>query len=564
MYHKIVLFAFIVLSSMVFNVSGSQGVSPQKLYRFDTKPIRGEGEKDSFEENYIDINVIKPGISFKSISYCLRIAPKDLFSQCVFYEEGVKFIFIDQNKSFGFLFFHGIHYIFKFPEEITIVPEQWYHVCVSYENKNIAKSHIKMYFDGMSLIDKEIHSPNHSTVFNLKPTWRLGYCKESLLDPTVEITRGSIRDFSAWSRALTNDEMLTFTKDCSIDKERAKLKPDVIEWNTMQINETGRNVRVEYTSFKQKDRVIFKSNCKDQIEQKQEKTKSRKTHLFPVCNEDLVNLKFTNKMTFEEATLTCHQLGGMMPLPRNLEEVEDLTALANESRRNNGFTDEDSGMLECSTYWLPIKQKREKHLMEQEYLWIHNQFNDININGKSGGKKSVNFLPWELGQPNGLEFQQCVVMAPKTQLYYDVDCKETHCFFCSVCKQLHFFLRGLSEGLSKGDDNRNGIDSRYIYIPKFDDEKSNEIQLEGYYDHKINLNKDINQWEISRVDNGSVGSLSTEQHYPFGKHIWNVNNSRIFGDSTAISKKEVLKLSLVRNFSLKAFIKSCWYFDFSI
>ena len=50
MYHKIVMLAFIVLSSMVFKVSGSQGVSPQKLYRFDTKPIRGEGEKDSFEE----------------------------------------------------------------------------------------------------------------------------------------------------------------------------------------------------------------------------------------------------------------------------------------------------------------------------------------------------------------------------------------------------------------------------------------------------------------------------------------------------------------------------------
>ena len=129
-------------------------------------------------------------------------------------------------------------------------------------------------------------------------------------------------------------------------------------------------------------------------------------------------------------------------------------------------------------------------------------------------------------QPNGLEFQQCVVMAPKTQLYYDVDCKETHCFFCSVCKQLHFFLRGLSEGLSKGDDNRNGIDSRYIYIPKFEEEEDlkSMVHLEGYYDHRINLNKAANQWEILRVDNGSVGTLSTEEHYPFGKHIWNVNN----------------------------------------
>ena len=29
-------------------------------------------------------------------------------------------------------------------------------------------------------------------------------------------------------------------------------------------------------------------------------------------------------MTFEESTLTCHQLGGLMPLPGNSEEIEDL------------------------------------------------------------------------------------------------------------------------------------------------------------------------------------------------------------------------------------------------
>ena len=528
---------YVLLCSLVCATEGVQNVKHHKLYRFATRPVRGDGEKDTFQENYVDINVLNHGISFKSISYCLRIAPKDLFSQCIFYEEGVKFIFIDQSKSFGFLFFHGIHYIFKFPEEVTIVPEQWYHVCVSYENKNIAKSHIKMYFDGISLIDKEIHSPNHSTVFNLKSTWRLGYCKESLLDPTVEITRGSIRDFSAWSRALTNEEMLTFTKDCSTDTQDKQLKPDIIEWNRMQISKTGSNVKLEYITFKQKDRLLFKSDCKADDHNKKE-TKLQKTHSFPICNEDLINLKFSKKMTFEESTLTCHQLGGLMPLPGNSEEIEDLISFANNSRLHKSGV----ALKECSTYWLPITQQKQED-NDEVYAWIHHKFNHPN---KKQGKE-VKFLPWELGQPNGLEFQQCVVMAPKTQLYYDVDCKETHCFFCSVCKQLHFFLRGLSEGLSKGDDNRNGIDSRYIYIPKFEEEEDlkSMVHLEGYYDHRINLNKAANQWEILRVDNGSVGTLSTEEHYPFGKHIWNVNNSRIFGETEALSKKEVLKLSLV-------------------
>ena len=47
------------------------------------------------------------------------------------------------------------------------------------------------------------------------------------------------------------------------------------------------------------------------------------------------------------------------------------------------------------------------------------------------------------------------------------------------------------------------------------------------------------------MDNETIGTLTTEQHYPFGKRVWNLNGSLIFGD-TAIDKKEILKLSLVR------------------
>ena len=240
-------------------------------------------------------------------------------------------------------------------------------------------------------------------------------------------------------------------------------------------------------------------------------------------------------MPFVEAALTCHQLGGMMPLPRSHEELEALTAFINESLSIGG-------KQRCQTYWLPIVQKEGTKVDKEEYEWAHYQFN---INGKNINEKNklIRYLPWKLGQPNGLEFQQCVVMAPKNQLYYDVDCKEIHCFVCSVCNQLHFTLRGLSNGLSKGADNRHGIDSRYIYISEFQDNE--EIQLEGYYDHKINLNKDANQWEIVSVDNGTVGTLATQQHYPFGKHIWTINSSRIFGQDKTIIKKQSLKLSLV-------------------
>ena len=172
-----------------------------------------------------------------------------------------------------------------------------------------------MYFDGISLINKHVHSPPNSKVFTLNPTWRLGYCKESLLDPTVEITRGSLRDFSVWSRALTNEEMLTFTTECSIENSTRGdplLKPDIIEWKSITVNQTGANVQVKFTSFKQKDRVIFKSNCKS-IENKERKEETEKMLPAAKCHiEDLVKLILPSKMTFEDATLTCQQLGGAM------------------------------------------------------------------------------------------------------------------------------------------------------------------------------------------------------------------------------------------------------------
>ena len=230
-------------------------------------------------------------------------------------------------------------------------------------------------------------------------------------------------------------------------------------------------------------------------------------------------------MTFEEAALTCHQLGGSMPLPKSFEDIEEIIPFekVNETLVQTEF---------CQTHWLPIMQGNKNKGID-EYQWEHYKLNRRIRN-------IVPFLPWQLGQPNGLEFQQCVIMAPKTRSYYDVDCMESHCFFCSLCKHLHFTLRGLLKGLTKGDD----IDSQYIYIPK--SQQTKEIQLEGYYDHKINLNREDGRWEIIKVDNGTVGTLTTKHHYPFGKHIWNVNTSRI-SRNAASHTKEMLKLSHVSN-----------------
>ena len=518
-------------------VSCSDALPGHKVWRFESKPVRNS-ENDMSDQNYLDVEVKKPGIPFKSLSFCLRIAPKDLFSHCVFYEDDIKFIFIDESKYYGFLYFQGIYHIFKMKSKITIIPEQWYHVCVSYDQQDEMRAHIKMYFDGIPLIDKPIQSNNRSSPFILSPIWKLGYCRSSLLDPTVETTRGRIRDFSVWSRALSDAEMIRFTRDCSIDSIKDDINPDVLEWNTMQVNQSGSDVKLEYLSFKRKEKLIFSASCVTNTKLTDTKpiktNKQSKKSISAVCEDDFINVQFKKKMAFEDAALTCQQLGGNMPLPEGYEDFDELIPVIPPTELvNNTNTTVEPDV--CQTYWLPIYQGNKYEKGDDEYRWNHYRFD------KKGGEL-VNFLPWELGQPNGLEFQQCVVMGTNTRLYYDVDCKETHCFLCSVCKQLHFYLRGLSKKFSKEEDNRNGIDSRYIYIPK--EQQSKTIHLEGYYDHQISANADTGRWEIIRADSGALGTLSTDFSYPFGKHVWNLNSSKISGNQETKAKEE-LKLSLV-------------------
>ena len=316
------------------------------------------------------------------------------------------------------------------------------------------------------------------------------------------------------------------------------MNPDVLEWNTMQVNRSGLDVKLEYLSFKRKEKLLFSASCKI-TPTKAIKAKTPEKGIFSVCEGDFINVQFTKKMQFDEAALTCQQLGGRMPLPETFEDFEHIVPSSSPIKLiNNTNVTVDSEEV-CQTHWVPIAQG-SRYSGSDVYKWTHYRFD------KKDGDV-VSFLPWELGQPNGLEFQQCVVMGTKTRLYYDVDCKETHCFLCSLCKQLHFTLRGLSEGYSKGEDNRNGIDSRYIYIPRT--LQKDRVDLEGYYDHKISAEGDTGQWEIIRADTGTVGTLSSDYPYPFGKHVWNLNTSKISGNVEA-NTKETLKLSLVSNFNI--------------
>ena len=76
--------------------------------------------------------------------------------------------------------------------------------------------------------------------------------------------------------------------------------------------------------------------------------------------------------------------------------------------------------------------------------------------------------------------------------------------------------------------------------------QNDKLHLEGYYDHKISATIDTGQWQIIKVDTGTIGTLATEYPYPFGKHVWNLNMSKV-SRNFELKARETLKLSLVSN-----------------
>ena len=84
--------------------------------------------------------------------------------------------------------------------------------------------------------------------------------------------------------------MLTFTRDCSIYSDENELNPDIIAWDTMQVNKSGSDVRLEYLSFKRKEKLLFSASCKATAIAPTKAPKHKKGIL--VCEDDMINVQF--------------------------------------------------------------------------------------------------------------------------------------------------------------------------------------------------------------------------------------------------------------------------------
>ena len=464
-----------------------------RVWKFNTDTIL-DVNVSTYGENYVDVQTQKHNISLKSISFCFRFTFKTLYTQCLFHEGAVHIQFRPTQRH-GFLSINEIYHMFKVP--FDSIPKLWYHVCVTYNGDGRKGSQILMTLNNLVVINKflENFEDYSMEVFIQRRTWQIGYCRDAnwIISPLNVIFRGNVVDFNVWSRPLDLNEMLQFTSDCKDvvgNKMNKSERSDLIIWSDVKIVRRGLNTKLEDRNLPQ-----FTSLCKN--------------------NEQSHTLAFVEGYDFSDAELRCTTLGGSMPYPKRQNHLENLIKLGHAT------------IEECNRYWLPIKQHHIQGRKEK-YEWIYE---------KNQSSELVDYLPWRLGEPNGLDIEQCIVVDLRTGLYSDVMCNPTdeskYCFFCSFTGLVHFILRGLPKSCA--------INDHYVFIPQKQNKYTNRsysLKLDGYLDYDIKWNRNSKFWHIETPSNNEIAVLNDYNGSPFGKKMWNMSSN--CGGST------LLKLSMVR------------------
>jgi hypothetical protein len=209
-------------------------------------------------------------------------------------------------------------------------------------------------------------------------------------------------------------------------------------------------------------------------------------------------LIFEPNTVFEDAMTWCNQLGGIVPYPTSQNETIVLSRI---------LTRAIDKKYSCEHFWMPIKQKLKPKVVETSKEEISNnhgsgghkrkrgatvadQSSDSSsstdensfiwtnyVGGKYASEISVE---WDVGQPDGLEYQPCVTLNIHTTKFHDQSCEEpTFCGVCQFQQPVHYYLRGIKKTFP--------WDKEYVFVPHGVMLGTDTIEFTGYHDQVIKL-----------------------------------------------------------------------------
>ena len=357
--------------------------------------------------------------------------------------KGAKFVTSQTNHNF------------EWPDTTSLrLLTAWNSICINYNAHSRA---LNIMNNGADVLNNTILEENEmpSSIVTVE----LGWVNSNNSEVTIVGDKfyGKITDFNIWNHTLSIADMTSIAVDCN--------EEFLNKWSSHNISLINKTLQ---TVIKKEDLCQLPEN---------------KTKLF------------SSAIPFYNAFEICSQLGGRIPLPQNLTDINEMVKM---SYSNSTFLGE---------IWLPIVRSKTNHL-----IWIYTETYAESDNIQ------VNYLPWASGQPNGAGIDQdCLIVTAHSKAYSDIECQRAYQFSCIIETNETFKLRGLPK-------NEDGIDLDYIFL-------GDKIEFEEYTFQGVSglsnivYNKSSKIWNLkSEKDDSLIGSYNGSFMFPFGKQEWSMKN----------------------------------------
>ncbi|XP_076059662.1 uncharacterized protein LOC143036299 [Oratosquilla oratoria] len=329
----------------------------------------------------------------------------------------------------------------------------WYHYCLTYDH---TKAQISAYLDGVlqGVISRNI-SRNFAEATLVLGQYSLEYL--SSYSRTRSFS-GEITHAGVWGRTLTAEEV----------SQLAACGPNppgvVIPW--------------------MHDWILNNATF---IEVPEEEVCTKKT------TSQYIKFK---RITYHNIRSACRGLGGVMPVPRDLEHALELKALLAEDPP-------------IPMFWIGANDE----LQEGTYVSDHTG-------------EVLTWFQWGSNDPNGLQWQNCLML--DETLMHDYPCHITRNGVCFLQAQLEWTLRGPCE-----EDTANYKFS--LLHPGL-----GQLLFRGYYQYEVRFSDAEGAWLWRNVlTNTTIARLQSEEGlWPMGRHNWTVE-----GEVCGKGGVQVLQLS---------------------
>ena len=283
-------------------------------------------------------------------------------------------------------------------------------------------------------------------------------------EPTGRL-EGSITDVYHWNKSLKVEHLSLITSNETIPDLPP---PDLFAWPPL--DPISNQPCYEYLSVDENDELLQNDPAQKIL-----------------LDENYKNFKLSN--------LLCQAYGGKLFTPKNNEDLSKLTTLFHKSG-------------DCSDSYIGLKKSNDMIV----------DFKGIN----------VSFVKWGKNQPNGKDWQQCIVahFDGKDLEYDDVNCITEFCYSCQIPTKNTYKLRGnITLGAEREYLVGLGMMSNDTKIRGFTETECfwNGLNNTWVFGQKLQLEKSTNNMPpvgVNKWNNGEFLKFTQCHHDEFSCHTY--------------------------------------------